>query len=116
MKTGCELITIERQRQINQEGWTPEHDDEHTEGSLIRAAVCYATPVKLYEKIKFATGNGFYDPWPDSWDKKWDKRPEDEDGNTIPNPDVYSDKKRLDLLVKAGALIAAEIDRLNRSL
>src|SRR6516162_7451434 len=27
--TGAELIAVERQRQINREGWTPEHDDEH---------------------------------------------------------------------------------------
>ena len=32
MKTGIELITEERQRQIEVEGWTPEHDAKHAFG------------------------------------------------------------------------------------
>lgn len=114
MKSGSELIAIERKRQINEENWDQEHDDEHTDCSLLLAAICYAAPVRIYVKEDFARGYTYFDPWPDSWMSRYDKRPECDDGNTIPNPVAYSDKKRLDLLVKAGALIAAEIDRLNR--
>lgn len=34
-------IDAERQRQISVEGWTPEHDDQHDDGSLLQAAVFY---------------------------------------------------------------------------
>lgn len=40
--TGIELIAAERARQINIEGWTSEHDDEHESGELIQAAIRYA--------------------------------------------------------------------------
>jgi hypothetical protein len=118
--TGIELIATERMRQVKQEGWTPEHDDEHDDGSLALAAVCYATPVRLYEQHEYAAGPAFRDPWPDSWDDGWDKRyrygeRRTNPGNMPPDPDTYTDKERLDLLVKAGALIAAEIDRLQRA-
>lgn len=33
MKTGIELIAEERQRQIDVEGWTPEHDAQHADGT-----------------------------------------------------------------------------------
>jgi glucose/arabinose dehydrogenase len=39
---GVGLIAAERQRQVSQEGWTPEHDDTHTDGSLAGAAACLA--------------------------------------------------------------------------
>jgi hypothetical protein len=38
MKTGMELIADERKRQIDQEGWTAEHDDGHDGRELARAA------------------------------------------------------------------------------
>ena len=31
--TGAELIAAERRRQIEDEGWTPEHDVEHADGT-----------------------------------------------------------------------------------
>ena len=118
-KSGADLIAAERQRQTEEEGWTPEHDDEHTDGSLALAAVCYATPIRLYEKYAHAAGFYMDDPWPDSWDHQWDKRLEygsckKNRSRLPPDPDTYSKKERIDLLVKAGALIAAEIDRLQR--
>ncbi len=92
MKTGIELIAEERTRQIEKEAWTPEHDDTHQTNELSMAAVAYvlwcANPF-LQEKAK--------EFWP--WDEAWFK-PKDFD--EIRN------------LVKAGALIAAEIDRLQR--
>lgn len=78
MATGTQLIETERQRQRRE--WGDEHDDEHTGGELVEAAIAYAE------------GNGARWPWRDGW-----------------KPDT-----RVDDLVKAGALIAAEIDRLRR--
>lgn len=96
MKTGIEHIAEERQRQIEVEGWTKEHDAEHTNDSLALAAVCYAIPSELrhysYCPLRKERVPDF---WP--WDKEWWKPcPED----------------RIRELTKAGALIAAEIDRL----
>ncbi|WP_373400076.1 hypothetical protein V8V91_10940 [Algoriphagus halophilus] len=42
MKTGIELIAEERQRQIEKEGWTSEHDAKHKNGELAHAAATYA--------------------------------------------------------------------------
>ena len=39
----------------------------------------------------------------------------DNRGNLVPDPATYTDEERIDLLTKAGALIAAEIDRLLRA-
>ncbi len=38
---GMRLIRMERQRQIEKEGWSTEHDDLHTDGQLSRAALAY---------------------------------------------------------------------------
>ena len=96
MKKGIELIAEERQRQIEVEGWTKEHDAEHINDDLALAAVCYTIPSELrhysYCPLRKERVPDF---WP--WDKKWWK----------PCPE-----NRIRELVKAGALIAAEIDRL----
>ncbi len=42
MKSGIELISEERTRQIEQEGWTPDHDDIHIRSELSHAAAYYA--------------------------------------------------------------------------
>lgn len=95
--TGSVLIHAERWRQQDEEGWTPEHDDDHTGAELIQAAVAYAlaatpdSPCSEDEPADFAVNW-----WP--WDQTWWKPSDD----PIPN------------LVKAGALLAAEIDRLQR--
>lgn len=36
-------VAAERRRQVEAEGWTPEHDDEHWAEELAFAASCYAT-------------------------------------------------------------------------
>jgi hypothetical protein len=90
---GVELIANERKRQVDAEGWTPEHDDKHTDESLACAAACYALP-NHWDKSE-----PWESVWPESWDISWWK----------PTPD-----NRIRELVKAGALIAAEIDRLQR--
>lgn len=94
---GVERIAAERRRQVDSEGWTPEHDDEHQRDELAWAAVCYAAP-----SIVFSQGR---DPWP--WAREWDKRPRHAaQGETL--------QSRMRALEKAGALIAAELDRLQR--
>lgn len=87
---GVGLIAAERQRQVEVEGWTPDHDDEHDDGQMARAAARYAMGQDERDHYGYA--------WP--WDWKWWK----------PTP-----RNRVRELVKAGALIAAEIDRLQRA-
>ncbi|HUX16326.1 MAG TPA: hypothetical protein VMW52_07615 [Phycisphaerae bacterium] len=91
--TGVERIAAERQRQIEQEGWTPEHDDKHVRWEMAVAAACYAVH-NTTAIVKDGAGNP---GWP--WDEKWDKR------------NKHNRIRRLEI---AGALIAAEIDRLLR--
>lgn len=81
---GATRIARERQRQIDQEGWTAEHDDAYHHGELIRAAQSY---------LSFGPDSGPPESWP--WPPEWWK----------PSTD------RVRNLEKAGALIAAEIDR-----
>ena len=118
MSDGLKYIGVERLRQIEEEGWTPEHDDEHFDGSMAMAAACYASTSRLYSLRHFANGYTYDDPWP--WEGKWDKRyrvgeVRNNPGNRLPDPSSYTRTERLNLLVKAGALIAAEIDRLIRA-
>lgn len=86
MGLGIDLIKAERERQMSVEGWTEKHDDEHVNNELALAAACYAVP------DVFSQGY-----WPPTWDLSW-----------------YKSTTRIRDLVKAGALIAAEIDRLQR--
>lgn len=88
--TGIDLIRAERERQVSVEGWTAEHDDEHYGGDLAHAAAHYAlTPSHRYLV-----------DWP------WPEPPK--------GHDAFYGPERIRDLVKAGALIAAEIDRLIR--
>lgn len=84
-------ILAERQRQQAVEGWTPEHDDEHNRGELAMAAVCYINETGTVNR------NGGK-PWGWPWDALWWK----------PNT-------RRRNLVKAAALLLAEIERLDRA-
>jgi hypothetical protein len=97
INTGVELIAAERKRQIEQEGWMPEHDDEHEEGELAFAGAAYAHFVGMTLIAGVELGAHWIpEMWP--FDREWWK----------PSPDPIRN------LVKAGALIAAEIDRLQR--
>lgn len=93
-------IAIERERQIDEERWTPQHDEAHVDGELIRAAVCYADCAKAQAlRVSLdlpSVKKALAAEWP--WEPKWFK-PAD---NPLRN------------LTKAGALIAAEICRLQR--
>lgn len=94
--SGAELIAAERQRQVDVEGWTPEHDAEHGRGELIEAAISYAVAGRRAQSRPLITGDRSpYLPWPF-------------DGGWKPSDDPIRN------LVKAGALIAAEIDRLQQ--
>lgn len=97
-ESGIDLITAERRRQVSEEGWTPEHDAGHADGTLATAAVCYALPRKLRDETctELECG-GRYVMTPRLW--PW-------------HPDWYKPGEPLRDLVRAGALIAAEIDRL----
>jgi hypothetical protein len=83
--TGIGRIAAERQRQITREGHTHEHDASHAHGELRDAATAY-----LIFSADPYTARGL---WP--WDPESFKPSDDESLN----------------LVKAGALIAAELDR-----
>lgn len=111
-RTGVQRIAEERQRQIEVEGWTPGHDDCHDDGELALAAVCYAAPVPLYRRERIREGGLlFTDPWPETWGPEWDKREHDVDGTPVR---ARTTSDRIRQLEKAGALVAAEIDRLLR--
>ena len=109
--TGAERIAKERARQISEEDYDEPHDDDHVGGQLAMAAACYAASAanaRIYVMEEFAASVSFDDPWP--WDECYDKRPYD--GNVLREP--VSDAQRIRMLEKAGALVAAEIDRLLR--
>ena len=112
MKTGAERLAEERARQVAKKGWTAEHDDQHDDGQLALAAVCYAASAAcehVYVKHEYAASISIADPWP--WPGQYcDARPYD--GNVLKEP---TKEEAIRLLEKAGALIAAEIDRLLRA-
>lgn len=90
--TGADLIALERIRQIKEEGWTPDHDQEHTASELVRAACAYA----LFSIPWRTMMTKAIEIWPDTWSTEW-----------------FRPSTKIRNLVKAGALIAAEIDRLH---
>ncbi len=108
---GAGLIAQERARQLTEEGYTPEHDDKHDRGEMALAAALYATSEPLFRKHDHISGPRFYNdlPWAGS-----DKRPCLDGSNVLADPRIHTAEQRLDLLVKAGAMIAAEIDRIKR--
>jgi hypothetical protein len=97
-----EDICLERQRQVASEGWTEEHDAHHNSaGQLSAAAMCYCMAATTAERIPSTTPEQYkatpiasFWPWKASWWKPKDPRRD---------------------LVRAGALIIAEIERLDRA-
>lgn len=91
-------VLAERRRQVEQEGWSPQHDDAGQPGTMSAAAGCYAKIVGY--ALAGGVGNTSMCPppaaWP--WESVWWKP-------TTPRRD----------LVKAAALILAEIERLDRA-
>ena len=108
-QTALEDIAAERQRQRDVEGWSEQHDDAHTRGEIAEAAAAYAVRASGNDEVYAALGrrplhaksnagwvtlSGLL--WP--WDRKW-----------------WKPTNRRQDLVKAGALIVAEIERLDRA-
>ena len=94
---GAERIAAERKRQIEAEGFTASYDDENSHGEMALTATCYAMPV--FRRYLTTWQQTFILDAHWYWDRKWWK----------PTPN-----NRIRELEKAGALIAAEIDRLLR--
>jgi len=82
-------VLAERRRQVVAEGWTPEHDDQHRLGELAMAAASYAC----------AADDGDCEAPRAIWPWDWS---------------CWNPKDRRHNLIKAGALILAEIERLDR--
>lgn len=82
-------VISERQRQRAVEGWTSEHDDAYQNSELADAAACYA--INAHNQ---GLSTPAHCPWaPDWWKQSGPRRD----------------------LVKAGALILAEIERIDRA-
>lgn len=97
--SGVALIRQERDRQIVKKGWSLENDREDRRGEeLAWAAACYAAPSQILV-TQPGPFPGFRDPWPFAGGDRRTWR------NT-------SEEDRVKELTQAGALIAAEIDRL----
>lgn len=94
---GVQRIRVERRRQISKqgEGWSRAHDAQHIRGELALAAATYALPPET-RQMKILTTTLQDILWPDAPYSRWSFKRTD----------------RIDELAKAGALIAAEIDRL----
>jgi len=88
-------VLNERHRQITVEGWTPEHDDQHPTGALVVAAASYATYATLElngDDLSDVEVPGLWPLSPEWWKPSTPRRD----------------------MIKAAALIIAEIERLDR--
>lgn len=111
METGIELIAKERQEQIDKHGFCKNHDTIHEEQDLSYNAAILASPVILYYQAEdLANQVTFQKCFPY---ESWKLPPPNTSGNVLIDNIKLSKKKRIKQLVVAGALIAAEIDRLN---
>ena len=98
MRKGTDMIAAERERQITEEGWTAGHDSNHIDCELLQAACSYGLDVLARENAGNMYGSNYQDMSDSCW--PWS------DASFKPTP-----KDTIRQLVKAGALIAAEIDR-----
>ena len=101
---GAALIAAERRRQIESEGYTPDHDEGHDDCELAMAAIAYAADASFVSVFRMGGDHDghefrFTDPWPEGWRRR---------------PTFGSVAGRVKALTKAGALICAEIDRIQR--
>lgn len=90
-------VFLERERQVNLEGFSAERDDLYQRFELAKAGATYATHATLLDRTRsshlkrgYAPGTW---PWASAWWKPADRRRD---------------------LVKAAALLLAEIERLDR--
>lgn len=89
-------VIAERLRQQLEEGFTPEHDDKYTEGELPAAAASYAEFASYSDATRERNAGRVVTGWP--WAADW-----------------WKPKTRRQDLVRAAALIVAEIERLDRA-
>ena len=89
----------ERDRQVCDEGFDAAHDDEYENGELICAAIAYALHALNHGDEE---GDDYTDHPPDAWPICWDTA-------------WWKPKSPRRDLVRAGALLIAEIDRLDRA-
>jgi len=85
------LLLHERLRQIEKEGYTSEHDDHHIGGELAFAAAAYAYAGGCEDGARLVPS--VFWPW---------------------NLDDWKSRSKRVCLIKAGALILAELERLAR--
>ena len=101
-RNALEAIIQERIRQTMVEGYTPAHDDEHTEGQLALLAAAYALSSREPGRIGTLPRSG-------------KPMPSIEFANTVEAIECYgwefNPKSPIRDLVRAGALILAEIER-----
>ena len=102
MKTGIELIAEERQRQIEVEGYSAQHDSQHNVSEFVYAAISYVESAKVGVNC-MEIGNN---------DENEIMRRKIEMGRNYPFGWDFKPSTNVRDLVKAGALIAAAIDRL----
>lgn len=100
-------VRNERLRQIEEEGWTEEHDDAHRKGELVAAAMSYLTNALVYALVRARKVMTIADlmersrtapptsQWP--WDKKW-----------------WKPKTRRSNIVRSIAMLIAELERIDR--
>lgn len=91
MSTFASDVLVERERQKSSERFGTTHDDRHVDGELALAAACYA--ISGIDKDYLTRAIKWLWPWDRAWWKPKDRRRD---------------------LVRAGALIIAEGDRLDR--
>lgn len=85
MSTNSVLDELRLERDRQRKEWGDAHDDEHEEGELADAGGCYA----IYADVHVPTA------WP--WDEEW-----------------WRPKTRRRNLIRAAALIIAEIEKMDR--
>ncbi len=104
-------VMNERLRQQDAEGWSAEHDDEHKDGSIALAGACYAMFASVSDSARASTelpgslsvtGKPIagWAAWLEIW--PWERR-------------FWKPKDRRSDLVRAAALLLAEIERLDRA-
>lgn len=96
---GVMRIALERARQVKDEGYTLKEDRTYTWPALARAASCYAMQASLDSGGRASTRESAPSRWP--FGREWWKPGKDD-----------TNASKIRELEKAGALIAAEIDRL----
>lgn len=82
-------VLAERHRQRTHEGWTEQHDDEHSDGELECAAATYTL---------YCVDGGEDGAWPWPW-----------------NDETFKPKDHRRNLVRAAALLIAAIEKIDRS-